>query len=122
MYIFFFKYILEATNMDDLFYNDLVYAIRKIAGLEYVVDKNVENRIETRMKDVEVIDEVIGCFELSSFEEELFQFTRDISNEVGIKFRSFNDISMYPALVEEKLGEYEFFKRNHIDVKIKSIK
>lgn len=96
---------------DRLYYEDLIYAIKKIGNLEYTENKTTEERIALRLqpnyseeeqKEIELMGE-----ELSDFELDIFLIVRNIGKKAGDSFKSLGNIRKYPELIKEKLQELE---------------
>lgn len=96
---------------DRLYYEDLIYAIKKIGNLDYTENKTTEERISLRLqpnyseeeqKEIELMGE-----ELSDFELDIFLIVRKISKKANDSFKSLGNISKYPELIKEELQELE---------------
>ena len=101
---------------DALYYSDLMYELRSLAGFEQDEDEATEERIIEREKSI-VEEQETGPFrylnKLSIFQEELFEIVSGISKKVGVTFRSLSAISKYPEFVNEVLAELEI-KKNEL--------
>lgn len=95
---------------DLLYYTDLIYEIKKLAGFEQTKNEETEKRIIEREKCI-VEKQIEGPFEflnrLSDFQQELFEIIMGISQKAGVVFRGLQEISKYPELVKEVLEELE---------------
>lgn len=95
---------------DALYYSDLMYELRSLAGFEQDKDEATEERIIERSKSI-VEEQETGPFrylnKLSVFQQELFEIVSDISKKAGVTFTSLSAISKYPELVKEILIELE---------------
>lgn len=95
---------------DLLYYTDLIYEIKKLAGFEQIKNEEIEKRIIEREKCI-VEKQTEGPFDflnrLSDFQQELFEIIMGISQKAGVVFRGLNAISEYPELVKEVLEELE---------------
>ena len=96
---------------DRLYYEDLIYAIKKIGNQEYTENKTTEERIALRLqpnyseeaqKEIELMGE-----ELSDFELDIFIIVRKISKKANDSFKSLGNIRKYPELIKEELQELE---------------
>ena len=96
---------------DRLYYEDLIYAIKKIGNLDYTENKTTEERIALRLqpnysegeqKEIELMGE-----ELSDFELDIFLIVRNIGKKAGDSFKSLENIRKYPELIKEELQELE---------------
>ena len=90
-----------------LFYSDLIYKIRRLAGLVEKTDKVIEERIKIRYQMLPKMENGIICYRLSPFEKEMFEFAIEISKKVGVAFTSLQELSKYPELVKDTLKQYE---------------
>lgn len=92
---------------DELFYSDLVYAIKKLSKLEVTDDPETNKRIEIRLKDIseEVDGKIIHNF--SNFRIELFDFAYLIGNKKGLLSLHPDALEYYKDLVEEEIKEIE---------------
>ena len=101
---------------DALYYSDLMYELRSLAGFEQDEDETTEERIIEREKSI-VEEQETGPFrylnKLSIFQQELFEIVSGISKKAGVTFRSLSAISKYPELVNEVLAELEI-KKNEL--------
>ena len=93
------------NNELDIYYEDLIYQIKLLSGLEVKEDKDILERIELRSKGIPVVDNGITCYELSDFTKDLFEFVRTIKQRAGADFTSLEDISKYSELVIEELDK-----------------
>lgn len=101
---------------DALYYDDLIYEIKKLAGFPLTKDKSAEDRIIERFKCTEEKHESgLILSRLSTFEEELFEIIRGISKKVGLSFTSLSNISKYKEVVSEVIIELEN-KKHQFDV------
>ena len=96
---------------DNLYYADLIYAVKKLGAIEHIEDSEAEERISLRLQPVydenqEKENELIGE-ELSDFELDLFLVIRVIGKKAGHSFRSIADIRKYPEVIQEVLLELE---------------
>lgn len=95
---------------DALYYSDLMYELRSLAGLEQQEDEATQERIVKRQEDI-VEEQENGPFrylnKLSIFQQELFEIISGISKKAGVTFRSLSAISNYPELVNEVLADLE---------------
>ena len=95
---------------DALYYSDLMYELRSLAGFEQQEDEAIEERIAKRQEDI-VEEQENGPFrylnKLSIFQQELFEIISGISKKAGVAFRSLSAISNYPELVNEVLADLE---------------
>lgn len=95
---------------DLLYYTDLIYEIKKLAGFEQIENEETDKRIIEREKCI-VEKQAEGPFDfsnrLSDFQQELFEIIMGISQKAGVVFRGLNAISEYPELVKEVLEELE---------------
>lgn len=91
------------NQKDVLFYSDLVYYIRKLAGFEVKINQETDERIEARQLEIEQKANGMTCYGLSEFTLELFQFVSEISKQVDVVFRRIDEICKYPNVVEENL-------------------
>lgn len=98
---------------DELYYNDLVYEIKKIANLDNHIDEEAEARIAKRVEVVKINKNGHTYETLSDFEIELFTFGIDLAEQVGENFVSLDEISKYPDIVKESLKKYENKISNH---------
>lgn len=105
----------EINNFDELYYDDLIYAIKKLAKFEVVDNEETNKRIDKRMVDIEVQPKE---YKLSNFEEDLFMFVYKISKKVGVNFKGIYEISKYPDLVKEGLEEIE---QKKLELKTKTV-
>lgn len=96
------------NQKDTLFYSDLVYQIRKLAGLIKKEDTVREERIREREKGIEKRDEEGNpIYLLSDFTLELFKFTLDVSRKGGTGVANGpSDLYKYPDLVKEGIKEF----------------
>lgn len=96
---------------DSLYYSDLIYEIKKLAGFDMDVDFSVWERIAERKKDIRVDEKINGSlctsYCLSPFQKDLFEIVREMSKKVGISFNGLEEISKYPLLVLDALAELE---------------
>ena len=101
---------------DALYYSDLMYELRSLAGFEQDEDETTEERIIEREKSI-VEEQETGPFHYlnkpSIFQQELFEIVSGISKKAGVTFRSLSAISKYPELVNEVLAELEI-KKNEL--------
>ena len=104
--------ITDTIEKDELFYSDLSYRIRQLAGLEISENEETNQRILQReeMVDVNVNGKI--CHEISEFEAEVFNFIIEVGLAVGENFRSATAISKYPDVVREMLKEIEITDTN----------
>lgn len=107
---------------DVLYYSDLIYEIKKLAGFEQEKNEEVETRILKRHEGI-VEEQENGPFRflerLSAFQQELFEIVMGISKKAGVAFRGLREISKYPELVNEVLTELEI-KKNSIETENKN--
>lgn len=100
---------------DALYYSDLIYELRSLAGFEQQEDKTTEERIAKRKEDIFVKHEnetfTLTGFKLSVFQEELFYFVSRISIKANVNFNEPEEISRYPELVNEVLVDLENKKK-----------
>jgi len=92
---------------DTLYYEDLIYAIKKIGNIEYTENKDTEERIRTRLQPVydekeKQENEIVGE-ELSDFELDLFLVIRKIGKRAGDPFKSIENIRKYPELIQKEI-------------------
>lgn len=113
---------------DKLYYSDLMYEIRCLAGFDIDNDDYFKRRerIDERRRDIVVDDEELGglvqTFALSPFTEELFEIVREISKIVNTPIKSLTDISKYPIQVIWTLNELEKKDlENHLLINLKSV-
>ena len=97
---------------DELFYSDLSYRTRQLAGLEILEDEETNQRILQREEMIEANVNGMRCYEISEFEAEVFNFIIKVGLAVGENFRSVNAISKYPDVVREMLKEIEITDTN----------
>lgn len=110
---------------DDLFFYDLVYKIKKVAGIIMDTNEQVEKRILMREKRIKgsYID---GTYKekIGMFENHFLNFVVQIGDRAGIDCREYYDvnddecakkvllkkvdISKYPELVIEELKKYDY--------------
>ena len=99
-----------------LYYSDLMYELKNLAGFEQQKDEEAEIRIMEREKDI-IEEQESGPFSylnvLSTFQQELFGIVIGISKKSGDSFESLSAISKYPDLVEEVLADLES-KKNEL--------
>ena len=96
---------------DRLYYEDLIYAIKKIGNLEYTEDKTLEERIALRLQPIyseekQKENELMGE-ELSDFELDIFLIIRNIGKKANDSFKSLGNIRKYPELIKEEIIELE---------------
>ena len=106
---------MNLEEKDILYYDDLIYQIKKLAGFEISIDEETNERIILREKPVAEKDSegiFTYLFKLSMFEEELFTVIRNISIKAGTSFESLDEISKYPELVNEAITEIKNKKEN----------
>lgn len=70
---------------DALYYSDLMYMLKSLARFEQQKDEVIELRIMEREKSV-VDEQEPGSYELSIFQEELFEIVSSISKKAGVPF------------------------------------
>ena len=107
---------------DVLYYSDLIYEIKKLAGFEQEKNEEVETRILKRHEGIveEQENRPFRFLErLSAFQQELFEIVMGISKKAGVAFRGLREISKYPELVNEVLTELEI-KKNSIETENKN--
>ena len=97
------------NQKDELFYNDLIYRLKQLAGFELKENEEIEDRIEKRE---ELIDEIIdgvktNAFYLSEFQVELFQIIMNIVKKANGNFTGLKEIANYPELVSEQIAILE---------------
>jgi len=96
-----------------LYYSDLIYKIKSLAGLIQIEDEEIENRIQMREQMIENIEENgLVTYGFSEFQYDVFKIVRKISKRANVPFRSLYEISKYPELVNETLIELE--KKNDL--------
>ena len=88
-----------------LYYDDLIYKIKDLAGFYQKENKETEKRILEREKDFETEINGITCYELSNFTTELFEIVQEISKKTGETFKNLHQISNYPEFVDKTLIE-----------------
>lgn len=93
---------------DEFFYSDLVYYIKKKAGIKFEKNEEVENRIKERIK-LKTISYNSNKPIFSVFEVEFLNFTRQVAGFAGDidVYIDYSKISRYPELVEELLKKYD---------------
>ena len=101
---------MNLENKDALYYSDLMYVVKSLAGFKQLEDKETEERIAKRQEDI-VVERENGMFrylnELSVFQQELFGIVGGISKKAGVAFRGLEEVSKYPELVNEVLTDLE---------------
>lgn len=114
---------ISSNQKDELYYSDLIYKIKKLAGIEVSFDEETEKRINKREQSTQTIinGQVVNTF--SSFELELFTFILGISEKSGIPFQYPQEISNHKELVLTALEEYsqkdDSKDRNHELTRVK---
>lgn len=98
---------------DELYYDDMIYEIKSLAGFQLIRDKSVEERIRERYKNV-LEEDPSGLLVsgLSIFEEEIFEIIQGISKKVEISFTSLTNISRYEEAVNEVIIRLENQRNN----------
>lgn len=100
---------------DALYYSDLMYELRSLAGLEQQEDEATKERIAKRKEDIFVKHKnetfTLTGFKLSVFQEELFYYVSRISIKANVNFTQLEEISRYPELVNEILVDLENKKK-----------
>ena len=99
---------------DSLYYEDLIYAIKKIGNFEQAESKTTEERIALRLQPIyseeeQKENELMGE-ELSDFELDIFLIVRSIVKKANDSFKSLGNISKYPELIKEEIQELEHKK------------
>jgi len=102
---------MNLENKNALYYSDLIYELKRLAGFEQQEDGAIEERITKRQEDILVKYEnetfILTGFKLSVFQEELFYFVSRISIRANVNFSELEEISRYPELVNEQLADLE---------------
>lgn len=111
-----------SQQKDSLYYSDLVYVIKKLAGLEVIDDEETNKRIISREESRKQCQSGANLGTLSDFEIELFDFSLKIAKKAGVKFKTPEEMAKYPHLVMESLKEYEEPKENSIEKEPKKLK
>ncbi len=92
---------------ETLFYTDLVYHIRKLAGLITNEDPEREERIVIREKDKKQTDENGNpTYFLSDFTLALFAFTLNVSRKAECMLNGPSDLHKYPEEVKEAIKDF----------------
>ncbi len=111
------QFATDFRYIDELFFDDFVYMIKKIVGIETINDEEADKRLTIRCD---------SNFE-TIFQVEFMRFVIDIGKKAGIKYKEWHkvwnkishdewvknilfkavDISKYPELVIEALKEYK---------------
>ena len=101
---------------DRLYYSDLMYEIKSLAGVLEEDEENIEvdDRIWKRQEmSGEIHENGMVVYTISTFQEELFEIVSNISKRANKPFRSLGEIANYPKLVYDALAELE--KKNEIN-------
>lgn len=92
---------------DELFYSDLIYLIKQLAGFQLDRNEETEIRIEDRQKDIKLETGEGSVYRFSKFSEEFFDTMFDIFYKANEKFINPKDISKYPEIVNDTINEIE---------------
>lgn len=101
------------TVKDDLYYQDLIYELRKLAKLNFIPNDETEKRIEERKNKIapaitlNMIPEQVTVAEESEFEMEIFVIVQRISKNVGVSSKGLNAISKHRDEVEKEIRNLE---------------
>ncbi len=100
---------MENNEKDVLYYSDMIYWIKKHAGLEQEQDEETDARIEKRTDVIETATEDSICLEISEFSTEFYDCVIRMFHETGdIELtKSPYNISNYPELVKKIIEEYQ---------------
>lgn len=100
---------MKRNTMDDLFFYDLVYLIRKKFGLYIKEDKEAEERIILRQK---LIPKEIGkhtFYETPVFNNEFNDFIEKVSSKISISLDGKDDLFKYRYVADKELEEFTPF-------------
>ncbi len=108
---------MNLQNKDALYYSDLIYELKSLAGFEQQEDVETLRRIIQRKQTI-VIDQeselLTSSYQTSEFMQEVIEIIIGISKKAGVHFKSANSISNYPELVNEVLADLEN-KKNELN-------
>ena len=112
---------------DALFYSDLIYEIKELAGFYAGYDEEIEKRIEERKKfETEVnTDFIINI--ISDFNRELYTIINRIMLLANSSSKDLTEIAKYPDLVKKEIKILEakidvISNKQNINAKVKVLK
>lgn len=91
---------MKRNAMDKLFFYDLVYFIRKNAGLYIKDDKEAEERIE-------IIKNGVDNDKTAVFNAELYYFIKKVAYKAKTQIDDINNLPKYRYIVDDELEEYK---------------
>ena len=106
------------NEKDELFYNDLIYEIKKLANLDVIDDEITNKRIEKRQEMIEVVIGGHRVYQPTEFQIALFEFVINIGDLAGVIIETLDGIAKYPELVEESLKELQEPKETGISKRL----
>ena len=90
---------------DDLYYQDLDYAIRKFAGIFLPLNTQTEKRIYSRSASTLVTINGVNSYHFSDFQLDIFDVIGRINKEVSENNIDRHDSAVYQKLVNDILKD-----------------